>query len=76
MDLAHLEAEMRSTLKAETVELQLDGHRLAVLIIADCFVGLNRVKRQQKVYGFLNDLIADGTLHAVTIKALTPEESV
>ena len=76
MDLAHLEAEMRSTLKAETVELQLDGNRLAVLIIADCFVGLNRVKRQQKVYGFLNDLIADGTLHAVTITALTPEESV
>ena len=76
MDLAQLEAEMRDGLKAETVELQLDGNRLAVRVIAACFAGLNRVKRQQTVYGFLNDLIADGTLHAVSIKALAPEESV
>ena len=76
MDLVQLEAEMRSVLGAETVEFQQDGNRLAVRVIAGCFVGLNRVKRQQKVYGFLNDFIADGTLHAVSIKALTPEESI
>ena len=76
MDLAQLEAEMRSVLGAETVELQQDGNRLAVRVVAACFVGLNRVKRQQKVYAFLNDFISDGTLHAVSIKALTPEESI
>ncbi|MCR9278431.1 MAG: BolA/IbaG family iron-sulfur metabolism protein [Pseudomonadaceae bacterium] len=38
------------------------------------FEGLNRVKRQQAVYACLNDYIADGSLHAVTITAQSPSE--
>jgi acid stress-induced BolA-like protein IbaG/YrbA len=74
MDLAKLEVEMKDQLNADQVELALDGNRLSVLAVASCFSDLNRVKRQQKVYAFLNAFIADGTLHAVSIKALSPEE--
>ena len=74
MDLAKLEVEMKDKLNADQVELALDGNRLSVLAVASCFSDLNRVKRQQKVYAFLNAFIADGTLHAVSIKALSPEE--
>ena len=38
------------------------------------FAGLNAVKRQQAVYATVNDLITNGTLHALSIKACTPEE--
>ena len=74
MDLAKLEIEMKDQLNADQVELVLDGNRLSVLAVASCFSDLNRVKRQQKVYAFLNAFIADATLHAVSIKALSPEE--
>ena len=72
--LVEVQEEMKDQLNADQVELALDGNRLSVLAVASCFSDLNRVKRQQKVYAFLNAFIADGTLHAVSIKALSPEE--
>lgn len=33
-----------------------------------------RVRREQRVYGCLKDLLASGELHAVTIQAKTPLE--
>lgn len=38
------------------------------------FEGLRPVARQQAVYAPLNSYIASGEVHAVTIRALTPEE--
>ena len=37
--------------------------------------GLRPVRRQQLVYAAVNDLIRDGSLHAINIKALTPAEA-
>ena len=33
------------------------------------------VRRQQLVYAAVNELIRDGSVHAVNIKALTPDEA-
>ncbi len=38
------------------------------------FEGQRPVQRQQAVYAPLNSYIASGEVHAVTIRALTPEE--
>ncbi len=38
------------------------------------FEGVRPVARQQAVYAPLNEHIASGVVHAVTIKAMTPEE--
>jgi acid stress-induced BolA-like protein IbaG/YrbA len=38
------------------------------------FEGKRPVARQQSVYAPLNSYIASGEIHAVTIRALTPEE--
>jgi acid stress-induced BolA-like protein IbaG/YrbA len=38
------------------------------------FEGKRTVARQQAVYAPLNPHIASGTVHAVTIRAMTPEE--
>ena len=35
---------------------------------------MTRVKRQQAVLRLIADEIAEGTLHAITVTALTPEE--
>ena len=74
--MAIMETELRKRLKTEFVGAEIavnvDGNRVAIQIVADVFEGLSRVKRQQKVYGCIADLIESGALHAVTIKTLTP----
>jgi acid stress-induced BolA-like protein IbaG/YrbA len=43
-------------------------------IVDACFDGQRPVARQQAVYAPLNAHIASGVVHAVTIRAMTPEE--
>ncbi len=39
-----------------------------------CFDGMSRVKKQQLIYGPLMDYIQRNDIHALSIKAFTPEE--
>jgi acid stress-induced BolA-like protein IbaG/YrbA len=50
-----------------------DG-RYTVTVVGEAFAGLTPVKKQQLVYGTLNEAIADGRIHAVTIRTFTPEQ--
>lgn len=51
-----------------------DGYKYEVEAVSKVFAGLNTVKRQQFVYKILNDYIASGRIHAVTIRTYTPAE--
>ena len=51
-----------------------DGKYL-VTVIGDVFEGLNAVKRQQTIYKILNEHIASGAIHAVTMSLTTVTES-
>jgi acid stress-induced BolA-like protein IbaG/YrbA len=51
-----------------------EGCSFQVTVIGDLFSGLTPVKKQQLVYGCLTDQIADGTIHALGIKAYTPDQ--
>jgi acid stress-induced BolA-like protein IbaG/YrbA len=42
-------------------------------VVSAVFVGKSRVQQQQAVYGCIDTFISDGRLHAVTIRALTPD---
>jgi acid stress-induced BolA-like protein IbaG/YrbA len=55
------------------VSVSVDGNRATINVVASVFAGMSRVKKQQEVYACIADLIADGALHAVTIKADAPE---
>jgi acid stress-induced BolA-like protein IbaG/YrbA len=61
-------------LPGATVEVSGDGRHFDVLVISEAFAGLLPVKKQQLVYGALTEQIANGNLHAVNIKAYTPEQ--
>ena len=50
-----------------------DG-KFTVSAVGDAFDGLNAVKRQQAVYGVLNEHISSGAIHAVTMRLSTPAE--
>jgi acid stress-induced BolA-like protein IbaG/YrbA len=57
---------------AAQVKISLDGNRALIEVISDVFIDMSRVARQQSVYACIEDYIADGRLHAVTIKAQPP----
>ena len=51
-----------------------DNVHFEAIVIAKQFSGLSLLKRQQMVYGALNDHILQGELHALSLKTLTLEE--
>ncbi|MDX1457984.1 MAG: BolA family protein [Marinobacter sp.] len=56
------------------IEVQSEGNHFLVIAVGDRFEGLSPVKKQQLIYGALNQQLADGTIHALTIKAFTPAQ--
>ncbi|HEX7027536.1 MAG TPA: BolA/IbaG family iron-sulfur metabolism protein [Gammaproteobacteria bacterium] len=57
------------------IEVNGDGYKYRVTVISKLFAGMSKVKRHQNIYAALNDAIASGALHALSIQALTPEEN-
>lgn len=54
------------------VDVEGGGGKYQVTVVGACFEGLPPVRRQKLVYATLADVIADGSVHAVSIRALTP----
>ena len=52
-----------------------EGAKFEVAIVSDVFTGKRAVARQQMVYAALNEHIASGEIHAVTMNLKTPEEA-
>ena len=42
--------------------------------MGEMFDGMSRVKKQQAIYAPLMEYIADNRIHALSIKAFTPQE--
>ncbi|APZ44055.1 BolA family protein [Acidihalobacter ferrooxydans] len=57
------------------VEVQGDGSKFEAHVVSTEFAGMNTLKRHQKVYALIGEHIASGAIHALTIKAYTPDES-
>ncbi len=74
MEAKDVEQLVRQHLPDCEVQAQSDGSHVQVVAIGECFEGLNAVKRQQMVYGALQGPLADGSIHALTIKAYTPSQ--
>lgn len=78
--------ERLASLQPESIEITDDSHEHAghagardggghftVRIVSQAFSGQNLVKRHQAVYAAVGDLM-NTEIHALSIKALTPEE--
>ena len=50
------------------VEVEGEGCNFQLNVISDELAALSPVKRQQQIYAHLNPWIADGSIHAVTMK--------
>lgn len=59
---------LEASLPGVQVEVEGEGCSFQVNLISDELASLSPVKRQQQVYAHLNAWIADGSIHAVTMK--------
>ncbi len=74
---------MNADIVRQKVSSQLDGCEIfvegeganyLVTAVGEVFAGLSPVKKQQVVYACLTDELAEGTIHALTIKTFTPDQ--
>ena len=61
-------------LPCESVHVEGDGEHFEALVVSPLFVGKTRVQRQQMVNAVLRSYFDSGELHALSMKAITPEE--
>ena len=69
-----VEQLIRDGIQIESLQVEMSGNHCTVVVVSAEFEGLNPVKRQQRVYQCLNDKITSGEIHAVNIRAFTPEQ--
>lgn len=74
MQAVEIKTLLESRLNDARVMVSGEGCDFQLTVISDQFRGASPVKRQQMVYAHLNDLIADGTVHAVTMRTFTRDE--
>lgn len=66
---------LRERMPGFDIEVSGDGRHFELIIVGQKFEGLRTLKRQQLVYAALKQEIADGTVHAVQMRTLTPAEA-
>ena len=74
MNAGEVKALLESSISNCEVIAEGEGCNFQVVVVTSEFEGLSTVKRQQLVYSHLQDAIASGAIHAVTMKTYTPEQ--
>lgn len=68
MQAVEVKSFLEEKLPGTQVEVEGEGCNFQLNVISDELVALSPVKRQQNIYAHLNPWIADGSIHAVTMK--------
>jgi|TARA_R110002167_G_scaffold8206_13_gene38160 acid stress-induced BolA-like protein IbaG/YrbA len=71
MENQQIEALLKDSLGLNEVHVTGDGSHFQIIAISDQFAEMSRVKKQQFVYAPLASVIAEGSMHAVSIKTFT-----
>jgi acid stress-induced BolA-like protein IbaG/YrbA len=74
MENQQIEALLKDSLNLAEVHVNGDGSHFQIIAISDQFAEMSRVKKQQFVYAPLSDIIAEGRMHAVSIKTFTASQ--
>lgn len=56
------------------LHVQGEGCNFSVDVISESFSGVGKLNRQKKVLGSIKEQLATGEIHAMSVKAFTPEE--
>ena len=71
MENQQIETLLKDSLNLSEAHVTGDGSHFQIIAVSDQFAEMSRVKKQQFVYAPLADIIAQGSMHAVSIKTFT-----
>ncbi len=71
----HIQQLIATGMPEAAVEVSGGEGKFVANVTSDAFADLTPIKRHQLVYACVNDEIASGELHALTIVAKTPDEA-
>ena len=74
MHPTEIESILRAALALDELHVQGENGHFQVIAVSPLFAGMSRVKKQQTIYAPLTEHIASNAIHALSIKAFTPEE--
>lgn len=74
MENHEVEQILKQVFINDDVMVEGDGYHYTIIVVSDEFDGLSKVKRTQKIYAVLNEVIQSGALHALTVSAYTQKE--
>jgi acid stress-induced BolA-like protein IbaG/YrbA len=69
-----IKAAISGAITDADVQVSIDGSHVKLIVVSPAFDGKSAVKKQQMVYGALEQAIADGVIHAVHMSTYTPTE--
>lgn len=74
MTAQELHSIISQGMECSHLEVDGDGRHWQALVVSSTFAGLRRIQRHQTVYATLGDRMATDEVHALSIRAMTPEE--
>jgi acid stress-induced BolA-like protein IbaG/YrbA len=74
LDSAQVQKILNEALSLQEIHVKGEGSHYDVVAVDPCFEAMSRVKKQQYIYAPLMEYIQRNDIHAVSIKAYTPDE--
>ena len=74
MNIQTIKEKLEQALVLDECIVKGENGTFQVIAVGELFSDLSRVKKQQVIYEQLTEEIASNAIHALTIKALTPDE--
>jgi len=75
IDAQDIDELLAAALPGCQINVEGGGGKFQLAAVGTVFSGLGQVKRQQLIYQHLNEHIASGAIHAISMKLQTPEEA-
>lgn len=74
MEAKDIEQLIEAHLPDTKAYVEGDGSHFTALVISPHFANLSRIRKQQLVYAAVQPQLLNRSLHALSIKAMTPDE--
>ncbi len=75
MTLDKIKEKLTNNIKNSVVTLTGDGCNCSATVVSPIFKNMTSINRQKMILSIVSDEIKKGELHALSIKALTPDEN-
>ncbi len=75
MRMDHFSDLVEKAIEGASADVTGDGSKFEARVVSPAFEGLSTIKRHKLVYAVLDEHIRSGAIHALSIRAHTPDEA-